>query len=165
MTSLHPAAIGIVERMHRQLKGFIKCYATLNWSEVLLLRLHACPKEDIGVSPEEMVLLPVLVSSWRVLQKFHALTEEIFLQRLRLHTRKFRLVPTSHHSHSDVFVQPDLRTSTHVFVHSDTIRKPLEQPYQGPFKVIHKKKKFLPSVLTGVSFFLDRPVRTCLRST
>ncbi|GBL87523.1 hypothetical protein AVEN_165141-1 [Araneus ventricosus] len=57
-TSFLPAASGIVERMHRQLKASIKCYATLNWSEVLptvLLGMRVCLKEDIGVSPAEMV--------------------------------------------------------------------------------------------------------------
>ncbi|GBN53515.1 hypothetical protein AVEN_269012-1 [Araneus ventricosus] len=56
-TSFHPATNGIVERMHRQLKASIKCYTTLNPSEVLptvLLGMRACLKEDIRVSPAEM---------------------------------------------------------------------------------------------------------------
>ncbi|GBM58020.1 hypothetical protein AVEN_111296-1 [Araneus ventricosus] len=70
------------------------------------------------------------------------LSEDTFLQRLRLYTRRLRPVPTSHHSSSTFFVHPDLRTSSHVFVRCDTVRKPLEQPYQGPFKVISRNDKF-----------------------
>ncbi|GBN33632.1 hypothetical protein AVEN_25736-1 [Araneus ventricosus] len=40
------------------------------------------------------------------------------------------------------FVHPDLRASSHVFVRCDTVRKPLEQPYQETFKVISRNEKF-----------------------
>ncbi|GBM16274.1 hypothetical protein AVEN_195380-1 [Araneus ventricosus] len=68
-----------------------------------------------------------MLVSWRVLQKLH-----------------FRPVSTS-----DVFVHPDLRTSTHVLVRRDTIRKTLEQPYQGPFKVLRRKDKFFTLSVSG----------------
>ncbi|GBN58180.1 hypothetical protein AVEN_66894-1 [Araneus ventricosus] len=47
------------------------------------------------------------------------------------------------------FVPPELRTSRHVFVCNDTIRKPLEQPYQGPFKKFHRKEKFFTINING----------------
>ncbi|GBN35002.1 hypothetical protein AVEN_183821-1 [Araneus ventricosus] len=148
-TSFHLAANGIVERMHRQLKAALKCYANSSWLEVLppvLLGMRACLKEYIGASPAEMVYGQCLRFPGEFFRNTtssrHMLSEDTFLQRLRLYTRKLRPVPTSHHSSSTFFVHPDLRTSSHVFVRCDTVRKQLEQPYQGPFKVVSRNDKF-----------------------
>ncbi|GBM67971.1 Retrovirus-related Pol polyprotein from transposon 412 [Araneus ventricosus] len=148
-TSFHPAANGIVERMHRQLKTALKCYTNSSWLEVLptvLLGMRACLKEDIGASPAEMVYGQCLRLPGEFFRNITSsrqmLSEDTFLQRLRLYTRRLRPVPTSHHSSSTFFVHPDLRTSSYVFVRCDTVRKPLEQPYQGPFKVISRNDKF-----------------------
>ncbi|GBN55375.1 hypothetical protein AVEN_46551-1, partial [Araneus ventricosus] len=149
-TSFHPAANGIVERMHRQLKAAIKCYASSSWLEVLptvLLGMRGCLKEDIGASSAEMVYGQCLRFPGEVfrnsLSSRQTLSEDIFLQRLRPYTRRLHLVLSSHHSSSNFFVHPDLRASSHVFVHFDTVRKPLEQPYQGLFKVIRLNEEFL----------------------
>ncbi|GBL72547.1 hypothetical protein AVEN_127822-1 [Araneus ventricosus] len=127
----------------------VKYYANSSWLEVLptvLLGMRACLKEDIGASPAEMVYgqcLRLPGECFRNTASFRQmLSEDTFLQRLRLYTRWLRPVPTSHHSSRTFFVHPDLRTSSHVFVRCDTVRKPLEQPYRGPFKVISRNDKF-----------------------
>ncbi|GBM85968.1 hypothetical protein AVEN_88342-1 [Araneus ventricosus] len=108
--------------------------------------MRACLKDDIGASPAEMVYgqcLRLLGECFRnTTSSRQILSEDTFLQRLRLYTRRLRPVPTSRHSSSTFFVHPDLHTSSHVFVSCDTVRKPLEQPYQGPFKVISRNDKF-----------------------
>ncbi|GBM62157.1 hypothetical protein AVEN_56787-1 [Araneus ventricosus] len=112
----------------------------------VLLGMRACLKEDIGASPAEMVYGQCLHLPGEFFRNTTSsrqlLSEDTFLQRLRLYTRRLRPVPTSHHSSSTFFVHPDLHTSSHVFVRCDTVRKPLEQPYQGPFKVINRNDKF-----------------------
>ncbi|GBM15240.1 Gag-Pol polyprotein [Araneus ventricosus] len=145
-TSFHPAANGIVESMHRQLKAAIKCYAISSWLEVsptVLLGMRACLKEDIGASPAEMVYGQCLRLPGEFFRNSTSssqiLIEDTFLQRLRLYTRRFRPVPTFHHSSSNSFVHPDL-ASSHVFVSCDTVRKTLEQPYQGPFMIIRRNE-------------------------
>ncbi|CAN8022403.1 unnamed protein product, partial [Ixodes persulcatus] len=40
-----------------------------------------------------------------------------------------------------VFVSPDLATSSHVFARRDAVRKPLQHPYDGPFKIVHRGPK------------------------
>ncbi|VDO63956.1 unnamed protein product [Schistosoma curassoni] len=43
---------------------------------------------------------------------------------------------------TDVFVQPDLRYSTHVFVRQDSHRRPCEPAYERPFKVLQRESKY-----------------------
>ncbi|CAH8652088.1 unnamed protein product [Heterobilharzia americana] len=43
---------------------------------------------------------------------------------------------------TDVFVHPSLQKTSQVFVRHDAVRRPLEPPYDGPFKVIKRKEKF-----------------------
>ncbi|VDP46982.1 unnamed protein product [Schistosoma margrebowiei] len=43
---------------------------------------------------------------------------------------------------TDVFVQPDLQYSTHVFVRRDAHRRPFESAYEGPFKVLQRESKY-----------------------
>ncbi|GBL99327.1 hypothetical protein AVEN_206752-1 [Araneus ventricosus] len=109
----HPAANGIVERMHRQLKACSKCYATLNWSEGLptvLLGIRARLKGDIGVSVYGQCLC--LSGEFKnYTSPKQGFTKETFWPRLRLYIRKlWRPACPSHHSPTDVFVHPDLRT-------------------------------------------------------
>ncbi|GBN58179.1 hypothetical protein AVEN_66893-1 [Araneus ventricosus] len=84
-TSFHPAANGIVERMHRRLKASIKCYAILDWSEVLptmLLGMRACLKEDIGVSPAKMVYGQCLCLPGEFFRNSTAPSQVAYLQTL-----------------------------------------------------------------------------------
>ena len=58
-TAHHPAANGMAERFHRQLKATLKAYPTsTNWMEYplfVLLGIRASIKEDIGHTPEELL--------------------------------------------------------------------------------------------------------------
>lgn len=57
-TSYHPAANGLVERFHRQLKAAIKCHADESWTDalpVILLGIRAAFREDLDASVAELV--------------------------------------------------------------------------------------------------------------
>ncbi|VDP52993.1 unnamed protein product [Schistosoma margrebowiei] len=43
---------------------------------------------------------------------------------------------------TDVFVQPILRYSTHVFERCDSLRRPLGLAYERSFKLLHRKPKY-----------------------
>ncbi|VDO95876.1 unnamed protein product [Schistosoma mattheei] len=43
---------------------------------------------------------------------------------------------------TNIFVQPDLRYSTHVFVRRDSHRRPFESAYEGLFKVLQREPKY-----------------------
>lgn len=59
-TAYHPAASGLVERFHRQLKSSLMATSPsrLDWSErlpIILLAFRTTVKEDLGFSPAELV--------------------------------------------------------------------------------------------------------------
>ncbi|VDO76124.1 unnamed protein product [Schistosoma margrebowiei] len=43
---------------------------------------------------------------------------------------------------TEVFVQPDLQYSKHVFVRRDSHRRPFESAYEGPFKVLQRESEY-----------------------
>lgn len=52
--------------------------------------------------------------------------------------RELRPTPTAHHNKAKIFISKDLSTCTHVFVCCDHVKKPLEPPYRGPYKIIDR---------------------------
>ncbi|VDP51803.1 unnamed protein product [Schistosoma mattheei] len=60
-----------------------------------------------------------------------------YMNRLTNAMRSVKPASTQPQS-TDVFVQPDLRYSTHVFVG----RRPFESAYEGPFKVLQREPKY-----------------------
>ena len=58
-TAYHPAANGIVEGFHRQLKASLKCYSQPDhWADFLplvLFGIRSSLKDDLGCSSAEMV--------------------------------------------------------------------------------------------------------------
>ncbi|GBM09897.1 Retrovirus-related Pol polyprotein from transposon 17.6 [Araneus ventricosus] len=147
-TAYHPAANGIVERFHRQLKAALKCSleSTEKWIQKLptvLLGIRTALKEDIGSSAAELVYgtnlrLPGEFFSSISGPKFH----QEFLTTLREHFREVRPKETSDHSGTLFFVHKNLSDASHVFVRQDMVKRTLQQPYDGPFKVLARKPKF-----------------------
>jgi len=62
----------------------------------------------------------------------------MFVEKFREHMRAVRPVSTAHHIKPKPFIYKDLETRSHVFVRVDKPRKPLDQPYEGPFPIIKK---------------------------
>lgn len=60
-----------------------------------------------------------------------------------------RPVPASRHCKNSVFVHKELMKSTHVFLRVDMVRRPLQPPYDGPFKVITRNNKFFTILMKG----------------
>ncbi|GFW88345.1 integrase catalytic domain-containing protein [Trichonephila clavipes] len=66
--------------------------------------------------------------------------------------------PPKLHSKRPVFIHPGLLEATHVFLRRDMLRRPLQQPYDGPFKVLQRKDKVFFLDINGkrVSVSIDR---------
>ncbi|BHF70007.1 hypothetical protein SprV_0301305600 [Sparganum proliferum] len=102
-TVYHPAANGMVERFHRQLKASLRAAADPeSWTDhlpLVLLGIRSALKPDLDCSAAELMF------------------------------------------GSTVRLPKDLATCSHVYLRCDQVRRPLEPPYDGPFRVISRGTK------------------------
>ena len=136
-TAYHPASNGMTERWHRSLKAAIRCHENKNWLEVLptvMLGLRNSYKDDIKATAAEMIYGTPL----RLPGEFFIDTEpgKFTIDRFRRYMQTIRPTPTRHHSRRSYFIFNKIFETSHVFVRVDHVRQPLEQPYEGPFRVI-----------------------------
>jgi transposase InsO family protein len=141
-TAYHPAANGLVERWHRTLKAAIMCHDTPDWVSVLstvLLGLRTHVRIDTGASPAEFIYGTTLrVPGEFFLHDDFTPDPQIFVEDFRQYMRKLKPVPVAHHSKKRPFRFKDLDSCTHVFLRCDTVKRPLERPYTGPFKILQR---------------------------
>jgi len=136
----------MVERLHRQLKASIMAHEHQNWTEVLplvLLGIRTAYKESIQSSAAELVHGTPLTLPGEFLAtdpQSENITED-FGQQLRDHMQQLPFKTPRQNDHVKPFVSKDLLLSDHVFLRRDFAKTPLQQPYEGPFKVLNKEKK------------------------
>lgn len=147
-TAYHPAANGLVERFHRQLKASLMATGSVNhWSDALpliLLGIRSTIKEDLGYTAAEMVYGTTLRLPGEMVASPVNLTPPdtaSYVSRLRSFMKTMRSTPTrvapmKHHVHTDLLNCP------YVFVRVDRPKRPLQSPYDGPFKVLTRKAKY-----------------------
>lgn len=163
-TAYHPAANGLVERLHRQLKGALMCHEAEDWAERLptvLMGIRGAWKEDISATAAELVFgepirLPGEFLASRASEGNSDPTE--YVTRLRHHFAQLQPVPASRHRTSKVFVFKDLATTSHVFVRVGAARRSLQPPYEGPFLVVQRCEKWFTIKRRGrdVNVSIDR---------
>jgi len=152
-TPHHPAANGLVERLHSTLKAAIMCHAEERWTDALplvLLGIRTAYKEDLQSSAAELVYgEPLRVPGELLLPAAPRFEASTFIEQLRRHMDQLRPTPAARHASPATFIHKDLRDSTHVFLRQDSIRRALEPPYTGPHKVIARTDKTLTIVVRG----------------
>nr|VZI49519.1 unnamed protein product [Spirometra erinaceieuropaei] len=111
-TAYHPAANGMVERFHRQLKASLRAADDPeNWTDhlpLVLLGIRSSLKSDLNCSAAELM---------------------------------FGATDDFPPSVSESYLEKDLATCSHVYLRCDRVRRPLEPPYDGPFRVISRGTK------------------------
>ncbi|GFV14613.1 integrase catalytic domain-containing protein [Trichonephila clavipes] len=142
-TGYHPQANGMIEELHHPLKSAIECHATERWTEVLpiiLLGLRASLKEDILCTPAELVFGTTIRLPGEMFDSSKPDDDVVnFVSKLKSHMQSLHPKPPKHHGKRPVFIHPGLLEATHVFLRRDMLRRPLQQPYDGPFKVLQRK--------------------------
>ncbi|BHF59507.1 hypothetical protein SprV_0100246600 [Sparganum proliferum] len=130
-TAYHPAANGMVERFHRQLKTALRAAEhPENWSDnvpVALLGIRAALKSDLDCSAAELVFGTTLRLPGEMVTPTPRGAEETpenFEHRLRQFMRSLSPVPPRAPS-TEPYVEKGLANCTHVFVRCDRVRKPL----------------------------------------
>ena len=145
-SAFNPRANGAIERFHRHLKDSLRChFAETNWSDyipLVLLWFRATVKEDLKASPAEMVygqninLPPDLSEEPSGIQidpsDFVDVLKDM-MQRVKTHASR----PSSS---TTQYIPKKLATCQYVFLRKDAVRKPLERPYTGPYKVLDRDK-------------------------
>lgn len=151
-TSYNPKANGAVERVHRTLKTALMCHGR-NWMEHLpavLLGIRSAPRDENGISCAEMVYGTCLRLPGEFFENAHAVTDtEEYVKNLRNAFRLVRPAPFLGRKKQHIFVHPDLSTCERVYVRVDRVRQPLEQPYEGPYRVVKRTKKYFTLLMNG----------------
>ena len=153
-TAYHPAANGLVERFHRHLKSALKAHNDPSkWTElipIVLLGIRTALKEDLGCTTAEMVFGTTLrlPSEFVTPSAQTDLDPGLYIDRLRKIMSQLK-PPKQRPLQRKVQLQHELTTCTHVFVRDDSVRKPLQPPYRGPFRVVERQDKYFILDING----------------
>uniref|UniRef100_A0A669CLV2 Gypsy retrotransposon integrase-like protein 1 n=1 Tax=Oreochromis niloticus TaxID=8128 RepID=A0A669CLV2_ORENI len=144
-TAYHPQANGMCERFHRSLKAALRASLTGgDWVDRLpwvLLGLRSAVKEDLGVSPAELVLGQPLRVPGEFLPESPPPCFDTSLLPFRPPRDSFPVPGPVHHCLPDTFVPSSLDSAHFVFVRHDAHRTPLRPPYDGPYRVLKPGNK------------------------
>ena len=147
-TAYHPIANGMVERFHRQLKAALKCHLKQStWTEALnlvMLGIRTSLKSDLGCSSAELVYGTTLRLPGAVF-----VTTDItqqpdptnYVQTLKSLMNSLQPVPPRVSRKPHLHMDSALQSSTRVFIRQDGVKKSLQQPYKGPFKILSRTEK------------------------
>lgn len=145
----------MVECLHRQLKAAIRCHQR-RWTEALplvLMGIRSSWKEDLGATAAEMVYgQPLrLPGQFLTAQPTSASSSSAapFVQLLKAVFDDLRPSSVVRHGVNKVFIFKDLATASHVFIRNDGIKRPLEQPYRGPYRVVCRGEKCFTVSVNG----------------
>nr|VZI36818.1 unnamed protein product [Spirometra erinaceieuropaei] len=146
-TAYNPAANGMVERFHRQLKASLRAAADPeNWTDhlpLVLLGIRSALKPDLDCSAAELVFgSTVRLPGEMISPTPQGAVEDPtnLLHRLRQFMRTLSPVPPRS-SASPSYLEKDLATCSHVYLRCGRVRRPLEPLYDGPFRVISRGTK------------------------
>ncbi|BHF80220.1 hypothetical protein SprV_0702334400 [Sparganum proliferum] len=148
-TTYHPTANGMVERFHRQLKASLCAAADPeNWTDhlpLVLLGIRSALKPDLDCYATELVFgATVRLPGGMISPTLRGTVEDLtnLLHRLRQFMRTLSPVPPRSPA-SPSYLEKDLATFSHVYLRCHQVRRPLELPYKGPFRVISRGTKNL----------------------
>ena len=152
-TSYHPQANGLIEQFHRRLKGALRAQSlSHSWSESLpwvLLGIRTAIK-DLQCSTAELVYGTTLRLPGEFISpsSFSPSDYTDYITRLRSFMADLKATPRTISTYPS-FVHPTLTTTTHVFVRRDSVKRPLQRPYDGPYKVLKRNDKFYTLDING----------------
>ena len=155
-TAYHPIANGIIKCFHRQLKSSLKSYPNpTNWTDILpiiLLGIRTTLKDDLQCTAAELEYGTTLQLPGEF---FDSSTVEDavpdpfnYVTRLKVAMQQHKAVPPRQHQ-NNTFVDSNLSNCSHAFVHRDSVRKPMQQPYDGPYQILSRADKHFTLNVNG----------------
>ena len=155
-TSYHPAANGLIERFHRQLKTTLKSHPDpTHWTDslpVVLLGVRTQLKDDLHCTAAELVYGSTLrlPGEFFDASKAEAIPDPAcYVTRLKTMMRTLQAAPVRKQTPTNTHASPILKSCTHVFVRHDAVRKPLQKPYNGPYTVQKHSEKHYTVDING----------------
>ncbi|UYV75795.1 hypothetical protein LAZ67_13001374 [Cordylochernes scorpioides] len=145
-TSPYPAANGLVERFHRQLKDSLRCLDSTSWSlklSLVLLGIRSSLREDLNTTTAELVYgkpLPLPGTFFEDPPSASSPTEP-WLEDFKRAMASLKPAPNKPHGNRHVYVPKPLETCSHVYLRRNLILPPLAPPYDGPYEVLFRKPK------------------------
>ena len=156
ITSYHPAANGLIEHFHHQLKASLKAHPNpTHWTDSLpfvLLGVRTQLKDDLHCTAAELVYGTTLHLPGEFFDESDVETipdPVCYVTRLKHMMKDLQVTPVHKQMPTNTHVSPMLKSYTRVFVCHDTVRKPLQKPYDGPYKVQKRAEKHYTIDING----------------
>lgn len=153
-----PSSNGMIERVHRNLKASIKCSGK-GWVDALptvLLGWRTTIKEDLEATPAQMLYGTNIRLPGEFLEQSEKRLDQVtFVGQLQNIMTSVRPVPASSHALNRIFIFKALNNCTHVFVREDGVRRALQSPYNGPYKVVSKTDKLFKLLIKNKPTFIS----------
>ena len=118
----------------------------------MLLGIRTALKEDIQCTAAELVYGTSLRLPGEFFDSTHDDTTNdpaAYVSQLKSAMQRLKATPVRPHPRRKVHISKALATCTHVFVRRDAIRKPLQPPYDGPYKVLQRTEKYFVVEVKG----------------
>ena len=150
-----PVANGQVERLHRQLKAVLKASPQPDrWADMLpmaLLGIRSSIKDDLHCTTAELVYGTGLRLPGEFFTSHDGDNTDpaSYVVQLKHTMRALRYTPPQQPQQPRGQVDSSLGSASHVFVCHDAVKRPLQQPYDGPFRVLARSDKFYTLDLNG----------------
>ena len=155
-TSYHLAANGLIERFHRELKTSLKTYPSpTHWIDslpIVLLGVRTQLKEDLHCTSAELVYGTTLRLPGEFFDERKAETTPdptSYVTRLKNMMYHLQATPVHQQKATNIYVSPTLKSCTHVFIRHDAVIKPLQKPYDGPYKIQKRTDKHFTIDING----------------
>ncbi|GFW02586.1 putative gag-pol protein [Trichonephila clavipes] len=159
-TAYHPQANSCIERWHRTLKASIMCKENESWTRslpIVLLRLRTIWRANFEATPAKLLYGESIRLPCDFFEDTLFQPQFEFVQTLKANIKDCKPVPFSYHKQKP-FIFKDLKDCSHVFVRTDRVRRSLQPPYHGPYKVVNRSDKVFTLFIKGknVNVSIDR---------
>lgn len=117
---------------------------------LILLGLRSALREDLGCSVADLVYGQPLRLPGEFFECATTGTHQSdFVKQLQHVVGQLKPQIVKHHAKPLVFVQDEVSKCSHVFVRIDSVKRPLQRPYDGPYEVLERHDKFLDLLISG----------------